>query len=100
MISWSWPRLPEVSEKEYQSGVQLALKNGTTTLHRILAPGEYEAMREERRREIEDAKADGIIDPRMETVSGSIAGENGEDGEDGGPRDISPTEPKEPKDEE
>lgn len=95
MISWSWPRLPEVSEKEYQSGIQLALKNGTTTLHRILAPGEYEAMREERRREIEDAKADGIVDPRMETVSGSIATNDGGDGGED-TREIS-TEPKDPQ---
>ena len=87
MLSWSWPRLPEVSEKDYQAGVELALKNGTTSLHRLLAPGEYEALREERRREVADAKEDGVIDPRTTTASGMVVEDETPDNENKEPKD-------------
>ena len=82
MVAWNWPKMIEVSEKEHQSALAQALRNGTTTLRRELGPGEYEKIREERRKEVADAKADGIVDPRMETTSGSLHEE---------PSDPSPT---------
>jgi len=92
-IAWTWPRMPEVSEKEYQQGIQQALKNGTTSLHRLLAPGEYEALREERRQEAADAREDGIIYEPSVTVSGSIVEKNDDDD------DASTEETREPKQE-
>jgi len=72
-LAWTWPRMPEVSEKDYQLGIQQALKNGTTSLHRLLSPGEYEELREERRQEAADAREDGIVYEPAVTVSGQVA---------------------------
>ncbi len=61
MLAWRWPKMREVSEKDAETARMLKLKNGMTSLHRELGPGEYERLREERRREAEDARRDGII---------------------------------------
>lgn len=61
MLAWRWPKMREVSEKDAETARMLKLKNGMTSLHRELGPGEYERLREERRREAEDARRDGVI---------------------------------------
>lgn len=61
MLAWRWPKMREVSEKDAETARQLKLKNGMTSLHRELGPGEYERLREERRREAADAREDGVI---------------------------------------
>jgi capsid protein len=83
-IAWTWPVMPEVSEKEYQQGVSYKLKNGLTSLHRLLAPGEYELLREERRQEAKDAREDGLIYPATESINGALV-ESPEEGGDGDP---------------
>lgn len=72
MISWDWPKMPEVSEKDAAEALARKLANGTTSLHRELPPGEYERIREERRREAADFTEDGLIYPGKESKSGSI----------------------------
>ena len=61
MIAWEWPTMREVSEADAQRALQLKLQNGVTSLHRELGPGEYERIREERRREAADAREDGLV---------------------------------------
>lgn len=80
MLAWTWPKMVEVSEKDAQAALNQKLKNGVTSLHRELGPGEYERLREERRKEAADYLADGLIYPGSESVSGSIAPQAG-DGE-------------------
>lgn len=87
MLAWTWPRMVEVSEKDAQSALNMKLKNGVTSLHRELGPGEYERLREERKREASDYAADGLIYPGSESVSGAIV-PAGEDGGEGPSDDI------------
>ena len=77
MLAWTWPKMVEVSEKDAQSALNQKLKNGVTSLHRELGPGEYERLREERRKEAADYLADGLIYPGSESVSGAIARNGG-----------------------
>lgn len=88
MLAWTWPKMVEVSEKDAQGALNMKLKNGVTSLHRELGPGEYERLREERRREAADYIADGLVYPGSESVSGTVvpggqdgADENRDDGE-------------------
>lgn len=91
MLAWKWPRMLEVSEKDAQTALNQKLKNGVTSLHRELGPGEYDRLREERRREAADYAADGLVYPGSESVSGALApateggakdGDGPENGED------------------
>jgi capsid protein len=92
MVAWNWPKMIEVSEKEHQAALAQALRNGTTTIRRELGPGEYEKIRKERQQEVADARADGIVDPRMESTSGGII-------EDDPSTTSKPSDPDEPTEE-
>ena len=71
-IAWQWPKLPEVSVKEAESGRKLKLENGVSSLTRELGPGELDAIIAERKREKQLFDEAGLIYPGTVTVSGAI----------------------------
>lgn len=74
MIAWQWPKLPEVSVKEAESGRKLKLENGVSSLTRELGPGELDAIIEERAREKRLFDEAGLVYPGETTASGQIKG--------------------------
>lgn len=81
MLAWQWPKMREVSEKEYQQALQLALQIGTTSRRRILGPGQDTAIHSERAREAAADRNAGLIYPGTTTASGQVA-EDGAGGKD------------------
>ena len=79
MLAWNWPKMREVSEKEYQQALQLALQIGTTSRRRILGPGEDAAIHAERAREAAADKNAGLIYPGTVSPAGAIIAENDDD---------------------
>lgn len=81
-IAWQWPKLPEVSVKEAESGRKLKLENGVSSLTRELGPGELDEIIEERKREKELFDKAGLVYPGETTVSGQIKSATDGDDED------------------
>ena len=61
MITFRWPKMPEIDEVKSQTALSLKLKNGVTSLTRELGPGECEKIVEERRREKELFESAGLV---------------------------------------
>lgn len=76
MLSFEWAKMREVNETDAQNALAAKLRNGVTTLHRELGPGEYDAIIAEREREMADYKRLGLIYPGTESVSGSLVTNN------------------------
>ena len=81
-IAWQWPKLPEVSVKEAESGRKLKLENGVTSLTRELGPGEVDEIIAERKREKELFDQAGLVYPGETTESGQIKGDTDGDDDD------------------
>lgn len=79
MLSFVWPEMPEIDEVKAQNAIALKLKNGLTSLHRLMKPGEYDAVRRERQQEIADYKADGLVYPGAVEVSETQEGEESDE---------------------
>ena len=87
MIAWQWPKLPEVSVKEAESGRKLKLENGVTSLTRELGPGELDSIIEERAREKKMFDEAGLVYPGETTASGQIKDAAGEEADENGDED-------------
>lgn len=87
MIAWQWPKLPEVSVKEAESGRKLKLENGVSSLTRELGPGELDAIIEERAREKRLFDEAGLVYPGETTASGQIKDAAGEEADENGDED-------------
>lgn len=61
MLTFRWPKMPEIDEVKAQTALSLKLKNGVTSLTRELGPGECEKIVEERRREKELFESAGLV---------------------------------------
>ena len=75
MLAWTWPKMREVSEKDAQAALEKKLQNGVTSISRELAPGEFDKLMEERKREKKAFDEAGLIYPGTTTVSGGIISE-------------------------
>ena len=72
MLAWTWPKMREVSEKDAQAALEKKLQNGVTSISRELAPGEFDKLMEERKREKKAFDEAGLVYPGTTTVAGEI----------------------------
>ena len=75
MLAWTWPKMREVSEKDAQAALEKKLQNGVTSISRELAPGEFDKLMEERKREKKAFDEAGLVYPGTTTVSGGVVSE-------------------------
>ena len=75
MLAWTWPKMREVSEKDAQAALEKKLQNGVTSISRELAPGEFDKLMEERKREKKAFDEAGLVYPGTTTVAGEIISE-------------------------
>ena len=82
MLAWTWPKMREVSEKDAQAALEKKLQNGVTSISRELAPGEFDKLMEERKREKKAFDEAGLVYPGTTTVSGGVISEERPDTSD------------------
>lgn len=81
MLAWTWPKMREVSEKDAQAALEKKLQNGVTSISRELAPGEFDKLMEERKREKLAFDEAGLVYPGSTTASGQMI-EGNDDADD------------------
>lgn len=86
-IAWKWPVMAEVSVKEAETGRQLKLKNGVTSLTREVGPGELEKLVAEMKHEKELFEDAGLVYQPAQTVSGQLVTSESTPGEEDSPED-------------